>query len=90
MSNNPDPSISELETRLYVQENQALTAIAEAFAVMEAYEQWEADLIMSSEAWAPNGMAETPRIPPHLWERFLEIQKMRNAALGSARRVGSC
>lgn len=53
--------------------------------VAAAYEQWEADLILSAEAWEPNGQADTPRIPQVLWDRLIEIQAMRNAALSLAR-----
>lgn len=61
-----------------------IAAAPELYEVSKAYEQWEADLILSNDAWAPDGEAVTPRITPELWERLLEIQKMRNAVLAKA------
>lgn len=49
--------------------------------VLWAYEQWEADLIMRNEAWR-NGL---PTIPQDLWDRFIEIQAVRNGVLWSAK-----
>lgn len=46
--------------------------------VLEAYEQWEADLIMCDEAWQERSL---PCFTQKLWDRFLEIQHMRNRAL---------
>ena len=53
-------------------------------SVLRAYEQWEADVILCGECWAPNGMAETPRLTQALWNRLIEIQAMRNAALAAS------
>jgi hypothetical protein len=47
--------------------------------VLEAYEQWEADLIMRDDAW--QGMSGLPTVPQDLWNRLIEIQMVRNAAL---------
>jgi hypothetical protein len=47
-------------------------------ATLEAYERWEADLIEYNAAWK-NG---TLTISQAMWDRFIEIQAMRNEALG--------
>lgn len=57
-----------------------ISAAPDLEAVAAAYEQWEADLI-SADVW----QNELPRFTQPLWERFLEIQAMRNAALKKAR-----
>ncbi len=61
---------------------------AERFrAVLEAYEQWEADLLMCGEAWStPSGL---PRMTQALYDRWMEIQAMRNDALGRLNPDGS-
>jgi hypothetical protein len=53
--------------------------------VLEAYEQWEADLIMDNDAWYDECREprSRPIIPQPLWDRLIEIQGMRNAALGN-------
>ena len=53
--------------------------------VCRAYEKWEADLVNSGEAWGPGGAAQLPRITQELWDRLLEIQSMRNAAIAKAK-----
>lgn len=45
--------------------------------VLRAYEQLEADVIMEPACW----FGGLPRITRPLWDRFIEIQAMRNAAL---------
>jgi len=54
-----------------------------ALAVLAAYEQWEADLLMDNEAWYTREREprDLPTIPQALWDRLIEIQGMRNAAL---------
>ena len=54
------------------------------YEALKAYEAWEADLILSNEAWA-GGFAALPTITQELWDRFIEIQTMRNTALAKAR-----
>jgi len=54
-------------------------AVMRAFA--KAHEKWEANLINSNEAWAPDGMAEFPRLTAPLYDEFMEVQRLRNAAL---------
>ena len=49
---------------------------------LEAYEEWEAMLIDDNEAWGPEGMGTNPKITNKLWDRLMEIQAMRNEALG--------
>lgn len=46
-----------------------------------AYERWEADLILDPRPW----VNDIVTIPAKLWDRFMEIQAMRNAALKKAR-----
>jgi hypothetical protein len=53
-------------------------------AVLKAYERWEADLILSDEAW-DGGAADLPTLTWALWDRLLEIQAMRNDALKAIR-----
>lgn len=53
---------------------------AELTAVCKAYEQWEADLLLSKEAWR-HGLAEFPTLTESLWDRLLALQTMRNIAL---------
>jgi hypothetical protein len=48
--------------------------------VARAYNRWEADLILSDEAWR-GGMAELPTLTYPLYDRMMEIQAMRNEAL---------
>lgn len=61
------------------------TAAEDLLAVALAYEAWEAGLIMTDESWQPYGMAETPRITQEQWDRLIEIQTMRNAAVKKAK-----
>jgi hypothetical protein len=61
-----------------------MVASPNLLALARAYEEWEADLILSDEAWAPNGMAPLPRLTQGLYDRLLEIQAMRNAAISKA------
>lgn len=63
----------------------AVNAHDDLLAVAKAYEQWEADIIMCEECWAPGGMAGLPRITQKLWDRLIEIQTLRNAAINKAR-----
>lgn len=65
-----------------------INAAPDLLKVAEAYEAWEADLIMSDESWAPCGMASTPKITEEQWERLIEIQAMRNAAIRKAKGCG--
>lgn len=50
-------------------------------AVLRAYEQWEADLIVDDRAWTVETGAF---IPQDMYDRFIEIQGQRNAALKEA------
>jgi len=54
--------------------------ISDLLAVVQAYEQWEADLILDQEAWR-GGEAELPTLTEPLWDRLLEIQQQRNAVI---------
>lgn len=55
----------------------------ELLAVAKAYEQWEADLVTSNEAWK-GGTAELPTLTWELWDSLLEIQGLRNKAVKRA------
>src|SRR4051812_31506169 len=66
--------------------NAALFAAGpDLLAVALAYERWEADLILCAEAWAPQGAAQYPTLTPELWDRLLEIQALRDAAVSRAK-----
>lgn len=68
--------------RVYAHNDAHLVAAApDLAAVAMAYEQWEADLILDHNAWNH----ELPYLTQGLWDRLLEIQAMRNAALSRAR-----
>jgi hypothetical protein len=58
----------------------------ELVAVLREYEQWEANLIMDNGAWEMGQHMGhcLPLIPQHLWDRLVEIQGMRNAAIAKA------
>jgi len=60
-----------------------IAAAPDLAAVALAYQRWEADLVLADDAWP--GMQATPTIPQRLWDRLLEIQAMRNAAVAKAR-----
>lgn len=46
---------------------------------LKAWEQWEADWIMSNECWdTPSGL---PRLNQELMDRMTAIQELRNEAL---------
>ncbi len=62
-----------------------ITAAPDLKAVALAYEQWEADVILNSKCWR----YETPHITQALWDRFIEIQTMRNDALAKTRGEGA-
>lgn len=54
--------------------------------VAKAYEQWEADLIGDPVAWGgafPGGFRDLPTFTEPLWDRLMEIQTMRNAAIAA-------
>jgi hypothetical protein len=75
----PNEAVEEVTFRLG-----ALIRQRDAFlAIVEAYEQWEADLLQSQEAWS-GGLAPLPTLTEELFDRLLEIQAMRNAAIASA------
>jgi len=48
--------------------------------VLEMYERWEADLILSEEAWA-GGLAAYPTLTLELYDKLLECQQARNEVL---------
>lgn len=74
-------------SRHQLEANARLVASApELLDLALAFERWEGDLIMDSEAWRyDNGEPrELPRITGDLWDRLLELQKTRNEVLEKA------
>jgi len=60
-------------------ENERLrVALVEA---LEAYEAWEADIIINNETWRTDDL---PHMTQAQYDRMIEIQDMRNAALALA------
>ena len=51
--------------------------IEEAVALLRGYEQWEADLVLTNEAWG----SDLPRLTESLYDSFMELQAKRNAFL---------
>ena len=51
--------------------------IQELVAVLKAYEQWEADIILENECWSGQNL----RLTDEIYDRMIELQTMRNAAL---------
>lgn len=51
---------------------------------LKAHEQWEAELIMSNEAW-DDGMATFPTLTQDLCDKLTRVQNLRNAALAQAK-----
>jgi len=58
-------------------------AVDDLLAFAKAHEQWEANLILSDKAW-DGGMAEFPRLTQELYDEFMEVQALRNAAIAKA------
>ena len=63
------------------EQDRKMAALVEA---LEAYERWEADLILSNEAW-DGGAADYPTLTPELYGRLITIQGLRNAALAAVK-----
>lgn len=66
-------AISASIARIVAEEDE----VARLRAVLKAYEAWEAALIMDPVVWR-NGL---PQFTQSLYDKFIEIQTMRNAAL---------
>lgn len=67
--------------------NMRLMAASKALASLaEAYEQWEAALIMSNEAW--RGLKALPQLTEPLFDRLIELQAERNRILRDLRSNG--
>ena len=71
-------AIHEQLAALIRERDAAEAQLAAARAVLEAYERWEADLILEAKAWA-DGL---PLLTQELYDRFMAIQEQRNRALG--------
>lgn len=54
-------------------------------AVAKGYEKWEADLILCDEAWGPNSCRQFPQLTAALYDRLMELQAMRNAAIAKSK-----
>ena len=54
--------------------------LRECLKLLLAWEQWEADWIIDSECWAPEGMAPYPRITAKHFDVLVpDLQERRNA-----------
>lgn len=74
---------NEAEQRLSEVKQQVADLLASnkaMLAVLLAYEQWEASLILDDESWR-NGL---PMLTQTQYDRLIEIQGMRNAAIAKA------
>lgn len=58
-----------------------IAAAPEMQEVLEGYEKWEADLILTNKVW----VGGNPVIIDELYDKMIELQTMRNAALAKAR-----
>lgn len=47
----------------------------------EAHERWEANLVIDGD-WGPIGMHPYPRLTAALYDEALQVQALRNRALG--------
>jgi hypothetical protein len=61
-----------------------IAAAPDLFAVCQAYEEWEGDIVMNGD-WGPDGMHPYPRLTEAQYQRMIEIQTMRNAAILKAK-----
>ncbi len=63
-----------------------IAACPELLELVLAFERWEGDLIMDSEAWRYDDgePRELPKITGDLWDRLLELQRKRNEVLEKA------
>jgi hypothetical protein len=57
-------------------------------ALALAQERWEADLILSNEAWQ-GGARVLPEITEELWDGLMELQRLRNAIIRKAEAGGA-
>jgi hypothetical protein len=48
------------------------------------YQQWEADLILSDQAWG-GGMEPLPTLTQELYDGLMDLQRRRNAIITSYR-----
>ena len=80
-----DESIQEIVGRglgiesTYAQDDRhtLLKAYNKARQLLEAYEQWEADLVQADECWR----GDYPAMNKSLYDRWMELQEKRNEAL---------
>jgi hypothetical protein len=54
----------------------------EALAVLRAYEQWEADIILENKCWT----GQNVQLTDDLYQRMIELQEARNAAIAALTR----
>lgn len=71
------------DAALIVKAVNSYPALEKCREALEEYEKWEADLIMDSDAWHDECREplSLPRISQKCWDRLIEIQAKRNAAL---------
>lgn len=55
----------------------AVLEIERLRGVLEAYQQWEADIILENRCWPDHRICLTPE----LFDRMIQLQTMRNEAL---------
>lgn len=58
-----------------------MAASHDLLAVALAYEQWEAEIVMDNASW----QGDLPALTQKQFDRLLEIQAMRNAAVAKAK-----
>ena len=61
-----------------------IAAATELFDLAKAYNEWEADIILNGD-WGTDGMDPYPRLTESQYDRMLELQAMRNAAIHKAK-----
>lgn len=71
--------IAERYATLEADRDAAVARAEKAEAVLMAYQQWEADIILDRDCWLREGMT----VDRHHYDRMIEIQTMRNEALGA-------
>jgi hypothetical protein len=62
-------------------DSRLIAAAPDLLEVAKAYERWEADLILDADAWRGRDL---PTISQAIWDRLIEIQALRNAAIARA------
>jgi len=71
-----DDEISEANAKL-------IAAAPDLLAFARAHEKWEAEFILDSECW-PLNESGMPIFSEAIYDKFMELQAMRNAAIAKA------